>query len=252
MGVDDFILKIRRADTPLYAFLKRSARAVLSFQVPIPRFLDPLYGAIMSYRSFRYELEEKLSVIFFRYPVLRSWCASVGKRLRMERLPSISGKPQIHLGDDVFLSGQMIVSAGRIFAEPVLRIGDRTFIGHGCSFALARSIEIGNDVLIAAGCSLSDYSAHPTDPVKRVAGVQVEPEEVRPIRIGNRAWLGSRAVVLPGVTVGDDAVIGAGTVVTKDVPPGCICVGNPGRVLSRTVYDPRPARATASETDPQR
>jgi acetyltransferase-like isoleucine patch superfamily enzyme len=115
----------------------------------------------------------------------------------------------------------------------------RTFVGHLSTFSVAKSIEVGEDVLIASGCWISDYSPHPVDPAKRAAGLQVSPEEVRPVRIGNRVWLGSRAIILPGVTVGDDAVVGAGAVVTKDVPPGSICVGNPGRILSKTVYDSR-------------
>jgi acetyltransferase-like isoleucine patch superfamily enzyme len=239
MGINDFILKIKRAETPFYAGIKRFVLAALGFQLPIPRFLDPIYGNIVRYRNVRYELSEKFSVMFFRYPVLRSMCASVGERLRMELIPSISGNPKIHIGDDVFLSGKIIITAGRVFPDPELRIGNRTFVGHTSVFSVAKSIEIGDDVLIASGCWISDYSAHPIDPAKRVAGLQVEPDEVRPVRIGNRVWLGSRAIILPGVTVGDDAVIGAAAVVTKDVPPGCICVGNPGRILTRTVYDAR-------------
>jgi acetyltransferase-like isoleucine patch superfamily enzyme len=72
--------------------------------------------------------------------------------------------------------------------------------------------------------------------------MQVDPEDVRPVRIENKAWLGKGSMILPGVTIGEGAVIGAAAVVTKDVPPGHICVGNPGRLLSRTVYEPRPER----------
>jgi acetyltransferase-like isoleucine patch superfamily enzyme len=72
--------------------------------------------------------------------------------------------------------------------------------------------------------------------------MQVDPEDVRPVRIENKVWLGRGATILPGVTIGEGAVVGAATVVTKDVPPGHICVGNPGRLLSRTVYESRPER----------
>jgi acetyltransferase-like isoleucine patch superfamily enzyme len=240
MSIHDFILKVKRAETPYYARLKRIGRAVLTLQVPIPRFLDPIYRFILWRRYFTSEISEKLSIAFFRYPAMRLVCVSIGQRLRMEQIPRISGSPKIYIGDDVYLSGTLMVLAGRIFSDPELRIGNRTFIGTGCSFSVARSIEIGEDVLIASGCSFFDYSNHPVDPDKRVAGLQVEPHEVRPVRIGNRAWIGQRATILPGVTIGEDAVIGAASVVTKDVPPGCICVGNPGRILSRKVYDPKP------------
>lgn len=239
MSINDFILKVKKAETPFYARLKRIGQAVLTLQIPIPRFLDPVYKVILYFRLLRYEASEKLSVAFFRYPVMRMLCTSVGKRLRMERIPAISGNPKIYIGDDVYISGTIEIMAGRIFPNPELRIGNRSFIADGCLFAVAKSIEIGDDVLIAGDCSLSDYSQHPVDPEKRIAGLQVDPEDVRPVRIGNRAWLGRRATILPGVTIGEDAVIGASAVVTKDVPPGGICVGNPGRILSRTVYDPK-------------
>ena len=247
MFINDFILKIKRAETPFYARLKRLGHAVLTLQLPIPRFLDPVYKVILYFRYLRYEIDEKLSVAFFRYPVMRMLCVSVGKRLRMERIPAITGNPKIYIGDDVYISGTIAIMAGRIFAEPQLRIGNKSFIADGCVFAVAKSIEIGDDVLIAAECSISDYSQHPVDPQKRVAGLQVDPEDVRPVRIGNRAWLGRRSTILPGVTIGEDAVVGASAVVTKDVPPGAICVGNPGRILSRTVYDPRTGNLVNAE-----
>lgn len=247
MFINDLIQKIKRAETPLYARLKRVGRATLTFQIPIPRFLDPLYKTILFLRYARYEIGEKLSVAFFRYPIMRTMCVSIGKRLRMEHVPSLSGNPKIYIGDDVYLSGTLSVAGGRIFPNPEVRIGNRTFIADGCTLSVAKLIEIGDEVMIAGGCWISDYSQHPLDPEKRIAIIQVEPEEVRPVRIGNRAWLGRCATILPGVTIGEDAVIGACAVVTKDVPPGAICVGNPGRILSRTVYDSKPNNLVSTE-----
>lgn len=245
--MNNLILKIKRAETPFYARLKKIAKAVITLQVPIPRALDPVFKFIIYSRRLRYEIGEQLSVAFFRYPVTRSICASIGERLRMEHIPSISGGAKVYIGDEVYLSGSLTVFGGRVFADPELRIGNRTFIGAKSTFSVAKLIEIGDDVLIAGGCSISDYSAHPLDPDRRAAGEQVDPEDVRPVRIGNKAWLGRGATILPGVTIGEGAVVGAAAVVTKDVPPGHICVGNPGRLLSRTVYDPRPERVARLE-----
>ena len=242
MFLDSFILKIKRAETPLYARLKGIGKMVVTFQLPIPRALDPLYTFVCYLKLLRYETEERISVACFRFPVLRSICVSIGERLRMEQIPNVVGPVKIYLGDDVYLSGQSSIIGGRIFPDPEFRVGNRSFIGAGCIFTIGRSITIGDDVLIAGGCSLSDYSAHPLHPEKRIAGEQVEPEDVRPVRIENKAWLGRGATILPGVTIGEGAVVGAASVVTKDVPPGHICVGNPGRLLSRTVYDVRPGR----------
>jgi acetyltransferase-like isoleucine patch superfamily enzyme len=247
MSFDSYILKIKRAETPLYARLKRIGKMVLTFQPPIPRALDPIYRLICYLKLLSYETEERISVALFRFPALRSMCVSIGERFRMDQIPGIVGTVKIYIGDDVYLSGRSTIMGGRIFPDPEFRVGNRTFIGTGCIFTVGRSITIGDDVLIAGGCSLSDYSAHPLDPEKRIAGEQVDPEDVRPIRIGNKAWLGRGATILPGVTIGEGAVIGAAAVVTKDVPAGHICVGNPGRLLSRTVYDAKPDRTLKDE-----
>ena len=236
---ESFILKIKRAETPFYARLKRAGKAVLTFQFPLPRVLDRVYLIIQYLLVLKYHAEERINVVCFGFPTLRARCVSVGKRLQMESPPYITGSVEIYLGDDVRLSGPFTISGGRIFDKTQFKVGNRTFIGSGCVFAIAKSITIGDDVLIAAGCSISDYSAHPLDPEKRIAGVQVDPEDVRPVRIENKAWLGRGVTILPGVTIGEGAVVGAAAVVTRDVPPGCICVGNPGRLLSRTVYESR-------------
>jgi acetyltransferase-like isoleucine patch superfamily enzyme len=237
MLFDSFIVKIRRAETPLSARLKKVGKKVLTFHVPIPRALDPLFSLLHFLLVLQYETEERIHIACLDYPILRTKCVSIGKRLQMERLPNIAGPVKVYLGDDVRLSGLTSVIAGRVYPEAEFRVGNRSFIGSGCSFSVARSITIGEDVLIAGGCNISDYSGHPLNPEKRVAGVQVDADDVRPVRIENKAWLGRDVTILPGVTIGEGAVVGAAAVVTKDVPPGHICVGNPGRLLSRTVYE---------------
>ena len=244
MFLGSFIVNIKRAETPFYSRLKRVGKAVLTFHLPVPRALDTLYSLFRSLQLLKFEMTERIKVACIGFPILRTQCVSIGKRLQMEGLPWITGPVKVYLGDDVRLSGVSSISGGRIFPEPEFRVGNRSFIGSGCTFSIAKSITIGDDVLIAGGCSVSDYSGHPLDPGKRIAGVQVDPEDVRPVRIENKAWLGRGATILPGVTIGEGAIVGAAAVVTKDVPPGCICVGNPGKLLSRTVYESKPRRDT--------
>ena len=243
MLIDSLILRTQRAETPLYAAIKEARKRAMCFHLPIPRFLDPVYRIMDRLLEMNRELDERLLVACYRYPLLRAKCESIGKRIQIERVPSIRGNLQIYLGDDVRLSGQSTFSAGRVYPHAELRIGDRSFIGHGCVFSVARSITIGEDVLIAGGCHFFDYSAHPVDAKKRIAGMQVDQQEVGPIKIGNRAWVGRGVTVLPGVSIGDEAIIGAASVVTKDVPSGNVCVGNPGRLIPLTP-------ATASSADP--
>jgi len=87
-------------------------------------------------------------------------------------------------------------------------------------------IEIGDDVLFGPNVQLL-AAGHPLDPTERTDGQEFGAS----IRIGHRAWLGGGAIVCPQVTIGDGAVIGAGSVVTRDVPAYTVAVGNPCRVV---------------------
>jgi maltose O-acetyltransferase len=97
----------------------------------------------------------------------------------------------------------------------------------GCIFLDAAPITLGADVQIGPGAQLLT-SDHPRDADSRVGGL----ESALPITIGDRAWLGGGVIVLPGVEIGQDAVIGAGSVVTRSVVPGVVAAGNPCRVIS--------------------
>lgn len=106
----------------------------------------------------------------------------------------------IHLGADVFLNFNCV-----ILDVVQVHIGDRTQIGPGVQ-------------ILAAD--------HPRDPAERATSL----ESGRPVRIGRNVWIGAGAIVLPGVSIGDDALVGAGSVVTRDVPARATVVGNPARV----------------------
>ena len=100
------------------------------------------------------------------------------------------------------------------------------FINLNCTFLDSNIITIGHCALIGPGCSLI-CTNHSIDPVERLKGGFND----RPITIGENVWLGANVTVLPGVTIGDRAVIGAGSVVTHDIPADTIAVGNPCRVV---------------------
>jgi maltose O-acetyltransferase len=103
-----------------------------------------------------------------------------------------------------------------------IRAGDNLFVNYDCVFLDCAPIDIGDDVQIGPAVQL--YTAtHPLDAALRRSGI----EGAQPIRIGHNVWIGGGAIVLPGVTIGDDAVIGAGSVVTRDVARGAVVVGNP-------------------------
>jgi maltose O-acetyltransferase len=108
-----------------------------------------------------------------------------------------------------------------------ITLGARVFVNMACVFLDAAGITIGDDVQLGPGVQLLT-SDHPRDAAERAAGL----ESARPISIGDRAWLGGGVIVLPGVEIGADAIIGAGSVVTRSIAPGVVAVGNPCRVVS--------------------
>jgi maltose O-acetyltransferase len=105
-----------------------------------------------------------------------------------------------------------------------IRIGPGVFFNFNCVVLDVVAVTIGARTQI--GPAVQIYTAdHPRDPSVRRTGAELG----RPIRIGRDVWIGGGAIILPGVTIGDDAVIGAGGVVTRDVPAGFIARGNPAR-----------------------
>lgn len=107
-----------------------------------------------------------------------------------------------------------------------ISVGPYCFVNWGAIFLDSGPITLGEAVQLGPGVQLLT-AAHPLDAAQRRAGWQ----SPAPISIGDNAWLGGGVIVLPGVTIGADAVVGAGSVVTRDVPPGVLVVGNPARVV---------------------
>lgn len=112
-----------------------------------------------------------------------------------------------------------------------ISIGNGSFINFGGIVLDSSPVTIGNQVEIASGVQLLT-AEHPIDPDERRARIQLN----RPVTIEDGVWLGAGVIVLPGVTVGENSVIGAGSVVTRDIEPEVVAVGNPCRVV-RSVRD---------------
>lgn len=107
-----------------------------------------------------------------------------------------------------------------------IRIGARTFVNFGLVALDCAPITIGDDVQIATNVQLLTPT-HPVEPAPR----RNKFEAAHPITIGDNVWLGGGVIVLPGVSIGANTVVGAGAVVTRDLPPNVVAVGNPARVI---------------------
>ena len=127
------------------------------------------------------------------------------------------------LGEGVVVKGNFNCDYGRHIS-----IGNNTFINCNVTILDTNLVTIGDDVFIAPGAVIS-AATHPIDPERRAA----KHYQSSPIVICDRAWIGANATVLPGVTIGRNAIVGAGAVVTKDVPDNCIVAGVPAKVVKR-------------------
>ena len=107
-----------------------------------------------------------------------------------------------------------------------VHFGDNVYANFNLTLVDDTDIYVGDKVMFGPNVTVAT-AGHPIDPELRYQAMQYN----IPVHIGENVWIGANAVVLPGVTIGDNSVIGAGSVVTKDIPPNVIAVGNPCRVL---------------------
>jgi acetyltransferase-like isoleucine patch superfamily enzyme len=125
-------------------------------------------------------------------------------------------------------------------------IGENTFIGNSL-IASATRIEIGSDVLMAWGCNVVDHNSHPvawserSNDVKNWYAGKKDWSHVitQPVRIADKCWVGFNVAILKGIQVGEGAVIGAGSVVTKDIPPWTVVGGNPAKIIREIPIEDR-------------
>ena len=115
-----------------------------------------------------------------------------------------------------------------------ISVGENFYTNHNCVILDGAKVTFGDNVFIAPNCCFST-AGHPLDAEQRNKGLEI----ALPITVGNNVWIGANVCVLPGVTIGDNSVIGAGSVVTRDIPPNVIAVGNPCRVMRQITEEDR-------------
>jgi acetyltransferase-like isoleucine patch superfamily enzyme len=160
---------------------------------------------------------------------------------------------QIRGGVDCVLSiaDGCLIQARLAFEQPHARIviGSDSYIGNS-SIIAAQSVTIGSNVLVSWGCTIIDHNSHPTSAelrTKDVADWRAGRKDwsnvaKAPIELKDHCWLGFNSIILKGVTVGEGAIVGAGSVVTKDVAPYSAVGGNPAKVIVEDLGGPSDAR----------
>ncbi len=249
--VDAFVLKIKRAETPFYRGMKEWVKRAELLRVPVPWFIMPALRIVYDLHFLAFRIARKLTGMFYSEPLFRSRCASVGKRLYLHKLPAISAGMEVHFGDDVRISGALRITAGRVFDQPRLVVGNNVYLAHQVTFDVAREIVVEDGAWLAAGTSIADNDGHPADLDSRLAGLPPRPDDVKPVRICRNAWIGRGCRIMKGVTIGEGAVVGAGSVVLSDIPPFALAMGYPARVIRMASPAPKGCSDAAAASGAQ-
>ena len=230
------INKIKKQETFLFRWIYKLVRLVLTFSVPVNSITKPIFMFIYSGHIFVKDIIRFIVRFFYTAPLFKSQCSQLGAGLFVEKLPYITGWGNIHIGNNVHISGKINIGfSGKIYSKPTLKIGDNVFIGNMSVFVAAQEISIGDNCLIASNVVIRDNDGHPLDFIKRRSNLPPNKESVKPVKVGNDVWIGRGAVIAKGVTVGDRAIVGELSMVTKDVPPDTIVAGNPAVIIRKLV-----------------
>lgn len=157
-------------------------------------------------------------------------------------LVSIYGKGMWKIGEKCLIGAQLICES----EQAEINIGNNTFIASGSRIIAAQRVTIGNNVLVAGEVIIQDHNSHSLDfeirkedinyalaRHKRTPKTNKNWDHVLrgEVKIGNDVWIGMRSLILKGVVIGDRSIVGAGSVVTKSVPPDVVVAGNPAKVV---------------------
>ncbi len=220
--------------------LRRCRRAILDFSLPAPRALTfPFVALFLAIRNTYYFIAR----VFFCEPLFKFYCTQYGKNLHTGVFRHwVQGRGDLILGDNVTIDGKCsFFFAARYTARPTLTIGDNTIVNHLASFTVGDRISVGRYCKIASGVVILDSPGHPLDPALRMEGNPATKDEVKPVVIEDNVWIGLRAIIMPGVTVGQGSVVAAGSVVMTSVPPNVLVAGNPARQVRALVKAVAPA-----------
>ncbi len=140
----------------------------------------------------------------------------------------------------VVVGSDSIVKSQIYFERPngVVKIGNRSFIGKGL-ISVADQVVIGDDVMISWGVTIADHNSHSlrfSERSEDILSWKLNRKDWQSVKISrlticDKSWIGFNSILLKGITVGEGAIVGAGSVVTKDVPPWTIVAGNPAKII---------------------
>lgn len=150
----------------------------------------------------------------------------VGTRVRLRGRPRVENLGRLIVHDRVQLVSTVAKLDIATGPDGIMEIGSRTFVNYGTSISASERVTIGANCQIGTYVIIMDNSFHRLEPERRH-----ERPPSQPIVLEDNVWLGARVIVMPGVTIGTGCAVGAGSVVTRDLPPRSLAAGVPARVL---------------------
>jgi len=145
------------------------------------------------------------------------------KPLFFEGMPILDAKGEIVFGDDCRIRSGPIRPRLVAAASGRIELGDRVGIGYGVEFYSEQSVVLGHDTIVGGLVTIYDTSFHPLE--------EGRPVKVKPVEIGANVWIGRGATILAGTTIGDHAVIAAGSIVHGDIAARTLAAGNPAKPI---------------------
>lgn len=203
-----------------------------------------LYHFVIKISSFFYSqkrhnhMQQRLHYI--RTLWIKKQFDKIGESVFFQKIDFLKGAEYIIIGDNTFFEKHLYLSAWDSYVTkesvqtltPSIKIGSNCHFGAFNHISAINSIVIGDNLLTGKNVTITDNSHGSTELTDLLIEPVLRPLVSKgPIKIGRNVWIGDKATILPNVTIGDGAVIGANTVVAKDIPPYAVVVGNPARII---------------------
>ena len=222
--------RLKESNNPIIKRIVSGFKTVRCGDLPLPM---PAYKLIFGLHQCVCNTLSYLTRVFYWTPLFKSQITACGTQLYLYGgLPYCAGPLDITVGSHCRISGQTTIT-GRCCAHiiPNLTIGDNVDIGWMTTIAVGSNIMIGNNVRIAGRAFLAGYPGHPLNAQARAAGAPETDEQVAAIILEDDVWLATGVSVMAGVTIGKGSIIGASSVVTKNIPAGVLAAGIPAIVI---------------------
>lgn len=228
-------LWVKSSQNPIADLIRSNWVWLKTLELPkIPLFHNSLYQI----HTLSLHLFQELTRRLYWSPVFKSQIHG-GKNLYLySGMPQVIRPLDIHMGANCRVSGISTFSGRWCSSErPQLIIGNNVDIGWQTTIAVASRVILSDNVRMAGRVFLAGYPGHPINPIARAEGAPDIVSQTGMIHLKENVWLGTGVTVLPGVTIGENSIIGTGSVVTHSIPANVIAAGNPAKVIRQLTPD---------------